>query len=301
VARVSRVRMRLSRIARLGWVSPGLVFSATAVVDILLLGLALAVAAMPRTATFVVEAVTERVDLTVLEGDRPPAWLALGRIDLPPSVPGCPAPALVLPKLLRAPLQIVFDHVDGQTISGELVGGGGSGLEIFCGSGKALAMPPTLSLTWSGELPTLNIDGRTVVGAVPTPAATNLRLLRSGTISVESSSRPFRSGFVRTETRLAMGDEVRVFDAADHLGEAVAHGVLRSGTDGLSLMVRARGDHAEISRVGQNQAGVAVVAPTFWDKVRAQSEWGIVLFCGAVMLNLLAAAQAFAARTPSEP
>jgi hypothetical protein len=292
-----KLRQRLKSFSASKLLTPKRVFTTTIVVDLALIAAALIIFLSPREATFTVDARTEAVAITIVGGERPPYWLLLGELKQESS-PTCSNARLEAPSLLAGDLVVNLESLADDFMAGDIVGLAAAGFSLMCADGAEIPINEPVNMSWKSaeRAITLPFTGSLVIGRLPSDSVLDSRLLLAGNVSVETSSRPITSGFVRSETSLSKGDEVRILASPRGIGEAISAGVVRSSSDGLEVTARARADHVEIIRLGLNRGATVSVAPSGWDKLRAQSEWAILIFCGAVLLNLLAAAQTYANR-----
>ena len=287
----------------LSWITPERLFRANIVIDLALLCLAAIFVLSPREATFVADAVTETARIEMAPGDLAPRWGALPVQPLPslpgeaanPALANCAAPVLDLGDRLDRPISLVATSTgDGVEIFLSTADKRGLG-SLACSDGEEVPAPDQMLARWSGGAAdglTLGIHGKVTIGAVPPAGSAHAKILRSGTLRVESSAFPFKTGRAISSVPLDIGDELKLFADAGDEKEASATGLIRWDDGALHILARAKGESARINSIGLQNSNAVAVAPTLLDKIKAQSEWAVVLFCVAVLLNMFAAAHA---------
>lgn len=281
-------------------IRPGALFWSIVAVDLLLMALVTASTLIPRRARLSIAAKTEIASVVLPAGQRSFAW---GQVAIDPksidTLPqGCTAPSLDLEAPLEGPLAMDLRLAPATgLLSVALKRDGGNVGTVECQDGRRIDSGGFVRLLWpkSPERSlALRFMGYLTVGGDLAEGTPSLAMLREGTITVEAPSMPFRNGSVRTETQLYPGDIVQMFNSRDASRQAIAHGLLLAGADGLiEVVAHAEAREAHVIHVGQGEATSASVAPTFWAKLQAQSEWTLLILLGALILNILGALRSY--------
>ncbi|RYD98935.1 MAG: hypothetical protein EOP50_04610 [Sphingobacteriales bacterium] len=264
------------------------------------IALLIAFVCIPQEATFEVAARTERLTLVIPKGSRPPAWKGLA-FQLPPDeIPPnakCKTGSLLFGDLLTSDLTIILTaSAEGAML--DVAAGDGARLgALVCDSGEQVISQTAVALIKGPALGyvTLPFEGYLTLGSIPVEGSVRSDVLQQGELVVEARSFPFRSGVARSAVPLQLGEMVRIYDGsgADH---SISHGVIRF-RDGVALVqARARGQRAEVSSIGQQTGEAIAVAPTLFDKVRAQPQWAVIILITTMLLQMLTTASQLASR-----
>lgn len=289
-------------------VPPRRLFWGIVAINLLLITLVAASTLIPRRARITIAADTEIGSVELPAGQQSMAWgtLAVAPESIDSLPVGCTDPIIDLSAPVEGPLRVELRLApQSGLLSIALTRPAGNVGTIICadgrefGSGKFVRIlrpedpDRSLVLRFMGQLTV----GDDLPEGVSTPA-----ILHDGTIGVEAASFPFRNGAVRAETKLYSGDRVQLFDSSDTSRPATAHGIFVIKESGLiKVIAHADAREARIIRIGQDEATAASVAPTFWAKVQAQSEWTILILLGALLLNVVGALHRYRAELLAEP
>lgn len=272
---------------------PLMLFRINLAVDALLLFAAIAIIVAPRAATFVADIDTAVVNIDYRPGDTAPDFgeSEITLIDFDQQT-RCEGGLISLPDPLDRQLGLKVSAQDGLKIYLSTSDPRGLGLR-GCGSNAGPSHVSEAIVDWptgQARSKVLAIEGRITAGALPQKGDLTPSLLESGRLQMETSASPFGDGRASSEVLLHLGDELQILDSAGQ--PAKAYGLLRWDNGRLKLMLRAKGHRAMINAIGQERAGAVAVAPSFWTKLQAQSEWAVIIFCVAILLNMISATQA---------
>lgn len=285
--------------------TPEGLFLFTAILDIGLAAVALFALVGPRGGTFTMDVITETLRFTVVTGDAagmisglPVDTVGTERLwsgqehQVAPKCSGLkfeadPTAAATATYLVRA------DGIGPPKV--QVIGAPGTpSLGRYICPDRGAGAPPSpseVSLQLLGPRVRLVFRGTLTVGDDPADGDPQPLLLRNGTITVTTPAYPFPSGSSTQRVRLFTGDEVKV---VDHGGKSVvSHGIILPENDALRVVAYAAGDRVEVQRpgLGLDQTERAVIAPTLWARLHAESEWPVVVFLGALGLQFLGALQ----------
>jgi len=152
-------------------------------------------------------------------------------------------------------------------------------------------------------------------GPDPNSPLSSSAILRNGTLSSETDSWPLKSSVISTEYTLHPGDIISfdppsgpvspraattrpssgapatttVEEPPQQIGGAVFSGLLLIDADSTRIVGDTRSRAAYVTPPGSLRGAPRIVAPTLLARVEAQSEWGVVVVLGILLLNLLAA------------
>lgn len=271
-----------------------LVWPAVGAQLLLAVGLALTVL-LPRDARISVEAETGIVSFDIAPGQPWMTWgdLSPVRAILPDTE--CIDSTVALDRVLRGPLRVELRSSEQNGIVASLqrpdAGGISGGLgTVSCPDGKDYPIENSLILIWNEDAArrlNLPMVGAMTVGDDVRTGMSDQLVLTGGRVLVEASSAPFRSGQVSRETPLFAGDRLSLAGETDD--KAVpAHALVRLGEDGrLAVTAHANAARALVVHNGQDEASAASLAPTFLEKLQAQSQWALLLLIGAILINVL--------------
>lgn len=271
-------------------IGPGQLFWTLIGVDLLIIAALLLTAFVPREARLSIDARTQLVDLVVAKHHGFDGWGTVEPTSTGPLANGarCDAPSLEMPPQLSGPLTMRAKSNDdgGLTIAFTDAAPGSLGT-LLCG-GEEYPVGKYLVLTWNAERArrlALPFAGELTVGSYFSDQS-EPRILLGGTIVAQASSAPFRDARVSSETKLYPGDFVRLAGGATGTAGS-SHGILRVVDGAIDVTAHAMASEAEVTHIGQQETGPESIAPSFFAKLQAQSQWGLLLVMVGIILHML--------------
>lgn len=272
----------------------GEILGAIIAIDLFVLFVTASLWLMPQQARFTIDASSEIAMVVVPSGQPLPKW---GSLKLLPAeefgklVSACSDARVTLHESLPKPVRIIFFQVESALLATfEIRDPKGLGT-LKCSDGRIFSAPSYMTTRWEDDIQTpvsLTFAGSLQLGAEVPEGVSNARLLRSGILTSQAISWPFRSGKIVTSAPLLMGDKVTI--AANDKGtEAMSFGTIRLENGALHIVSQAVGRQALVVRFGQERSEPFVIAPTIIERVQAQAEWALLLLVATLLLNLFGA------------
>lgn len=256
---------------------------------ILILGLIL-LSLTPKEALFSIDAVTDRFSMESKTGETPIDW-GQQAVALPPSDQSswtaCDQWLFNFSDLRAAARIVVTGSRQGVGADVSSINHASLG-QLTCETGVVREAPARLVVSWTQEEARsllLSSSGRLLLGAVPPGNGTSAKVVRQGSISLESRAFGGFAGSAKRSFDMALGDELRIMKGQQ---PSVSYVLAEySDTGRLHIVARAKGGHAEITRFGQDRADRSIIAPSLFDILRSQSSWETILVLTAILIHFL--------------
>ena len=268
----------------------GQLFWTLIVIDALILVALAGFALTPSQARLSINAKTQVAEVRVTKGHGFNAWGTITPTSVDPAAlyENCDHPVLVMPAQLAGPVtfsaksnpnggfSITFKDFEPNTLG-----------HLSC-HGVPRSIEAYLVLTWdadSAKRLALQFAGTLTVGGYSSDMSEPL-ILEDGTISAESAGASFDSSRVSSDTKLFPGDYVLLAGNPDD-DETVSHGLLRLVDGKIDVTAHTVARNALVTHIGQRETGPQSIAPSFFAKLQARSQWALLLLVVGVIVHML--------------
>jgi hypothetical protein len=251
-----------------------------------------------REAVYRVSATTEGFSVTTTR----PLSIGQSKIDMS----NCPEAALDLPaktavkgglKMTTGQTYVKFTAPAGSIIGATCLGDERLALSdvSLLAPGSSASSPNPASDTPTGRI-TFRVSGDVAIGgqADKDTPTTAVPLLRSARIVVEVVEWPGRALLPVSERTIEGGGQL-TFQGDSGQKDVTAEGLIIMTPTNFQVHVRSRGQGVLYTAPGAESGSEVALAPGFFDRIKAQAHFGVLLVIASLLLGLLEALRAFEA------
>lgn len=256
---------------------------------LLVVGITLTVL-LPRDARISVQAQTDIASFLVNDGQNWLSWGTIEGVAATTAMDECAQASVEFRSDVIGPMNITLQTAPDGSLTAVLQNKKHALGNVTCADGRILDSTGYLVIVWpkdNAQRLVLPIAGSMTLGEDVSIGMSEQLILHEGRVTVEASSAPFRSGRVNRETPLFAGDRLFLAGEGDDVSVS-SHALVQMDPSGrMNITAHANAAQALVVHFGQDKASAASLAPTFLEKIQAQSQWALLLLIGAILINVL--------------